>query len=398
MHKKQAAFFLLLSLVFSACGQADITKSENIADIVQTTPLAEGTTVQEINEGADIIFSAIRYVLDYPDCRDGKGNIKQDFIPDGACNTLIFDPATNSLAAPQHLFSLDIESDVVVQLTNTNCHYSSGQVIDRTTLMVHARCPENEQVSLGSNTADLSDLFILHLDTGEMQCLTYGKGLQAINNPDFSPVTEQIVFSAHQGDFSQGNHLYSIDQDGNLDQLTANPEFMDFDCAWSQDGQLIAFNRLPLPAFSQPSQVWIMDADGTGLQNITDGGENPQDEPPQDVYPVGLDADPDFSPDGSKLVFSRLVSSQANQPFGEWSLLQVNLATGEMTVLLYAYANMLPEWGPHGILFIRQVSAQNPADMRQGLMVWAEGSTTEIEPYPFNAFPMGAYSVNWIDR
>jgi len=95
---------------------------------------------------------------------------------------------------------------------------------------------------------------------------------------------------------------------------------MDFDCAWSEDGTKIIFNRLPLPFLTNPSQIWLMDSGGTNLKKITDGGPNPNNEEPHRSYPIGIDADPDLSPDNKKIVFSRLRTGKENVPFGVYEL------------------------------------------------------------------------------
>lgn len=233
-----------------------------------------------------------------------------------------------------------------------------------------------------------------------MDCLTGDLELAAINNPDYSPVHERIIFSAQKNGIFH-NYLFTINADKELAQITDNDNYMDFDCAWSEDGTKIVFNRLPLPVFTEPSQIWVMNSDRTGAEKITGGGTNLDNESNHGSYPVGTDADPDLSPDNSKIVFSRLKTGRQNEPIGVWELMIIDVVTKKETVLDSQYANMIPEWKQGGILFIRQQSVadyiSNPMEVKQSLYLYKNGEFTELEAYPYNVFPIGAFGGSWID-
>jgi Tol biopolymer transport system component len=175
---------------------------------------------------------------------------------------------------------------------------------------------------------------------------------------------------------------------------------MDFDCAWSEDGSKIVFNRLPLPIFSKPSQIWLMDYSGSGAEKITDGGPNPGNEDNHRQFPIGTDADPDLSPDNTKIVFSRLKTGEQNAIFGVWELIVIDIGTGREEVLDSRYANMVPEWKSDGIIFLRQQSTpdylSHPMEIKQSLYRYQDGQFTELEKYPYNIFPIGAFGGSWI--
>ena len=366
--------------------------------VTPPTEIPKGILVNRIPESANIIFTSIRYVLSDIACLDEDYALKENFIIDPECNRMIYAPE-GGLASPRQLFVIDIESGDVTQITNTDCCFITAQVVNATTIMTLAACSDTDGNGL-INEQDEGELYLLDLASEEMDCLTCGLELAAINNPDYSPVHEKIVFSAQiNGVFH--NYLFTINADRDLVQITDDNDYMDFDCAWSEDGTKIVFNRLPLPIFTKPSQVWLMDASGTDAEKITDGGPNPGNEDNHGQYPIGTDADPDLSPDNSEIVFSRLKTGAQNEPIGVWELIVVDVATKKETVLDSQYANMIPEWKSGGVLFIRQQSVPDyisrPMEVKQSLYWYKDGRFVELEEFPYNVFPIGAFGGSWIE-
>ncbi len=360
--------------------------------------IPKGVLVDGIPEGADVMFSSIRYVLNDMACLDEDYELKGNFINDPGCNGMIYAP-DGQLGSLEQLFAMDIDTQHVVQITNTDCFFFSGQAIDKKTIMAHAVCSDTDGNGR-LNHQDQPQLYILDLETEGMDCLTCGFDMIAINNPDYSSAAGKIVFSSGTGQ-GMNNRLFTIDMDKDLVQLTDESDYMDFDCSWSDDGTKIAFSRLPQQEFppSIPSQVWLMDADGTNLEKITEGGENPSGEENHGPYPIGIDADPDLSPDNRKIVFSRLRTGKENL-FGVFELIVLDVETKEEMILDSWYANMLPEWKEGGILFLRQIGEDqtDAMNIRQSLYLYKDGKFTDLEGYPYNVFPLGAYSCSWIDR
>ncbi|MGD2073016.1 MAG: hypothetical protein PVG65_05965 [Candidatus Thorarchaeota archaeon] len=366
------------------------------SDIPQESPVtSKSVLIDEIPQSMDVLFSSLRYVLTDPACRATKTQIKENFLHDPDCNGKIYD-SEKGIVSPRQLFALDIETGDVIQITSLPYFFIGGQAISPTRIMTSAACSDSNEDGV-VNDRDQIDIYILDLPTGDMHCLTCGLGLEAINNCDYSHPNEKIVFSARQGSVANANHLFTIDSQKTLVQITDDPDYMDFDCSWSEDGTKIVFSRLPSPWFEVPSQIWIMHADGNALQKITDGGGNPSDEAPHGVYPIGIDADPDLNPQNTKLVFSRLKTGLENEPFGIYELIILDLATRKMQILDSSVANMVPEWKSRGILFIRQVGADIPMDRIQSLYFYTDGTMVALETYPYTVFPMGAYGGSWID-
>jgi len=381
---------IILLLVLPGC-----TEQSKEPPAVTPTPLPRGILLDEISSEADMIISSIRYALDLPACRDDNFHLKDRFIQNPDCNLTIYHP-DGGLAIPRQLFTLNIETGQAEQITNTDCIFLSGQAINSTTLIANAFCKDTNSDGMITE-GDHPDLYQLDLPTGDLTCLTCDFGLNAINNPDYSHITNKVIFSA-QIDPVFHNYLFTIDLEKRLEQITNDAEFMDFDCAWSEDGTLIAFNRLPSPWFELPAQIWMMNADGSGLRKVTSGGENPQGEGPHRRYPIGTDADADFSPDNSQIVFSRLRTGSGNVPMGVWELIVIDLQTGIETILDSTYANMIPEWKSGGILFTRQIGGTDPMKVKQVLYLYRDGTFQALEAYPYDVFPIGAFGGHWIVR
>ena len=398
MIKKGLFLFTVLLVFLAGCVSQEGTSPPEIAEKQPPEPIPEGILVNEIPSGADIIFTSIRYVISDMACLDEEYELKDNFVANPECNKVIY-ASDGGLASPRQLFSMDIETSRVVQLTNTQDFFVNAQVVNTTTVMALAACSDTDDNGRIDEHDEL-ELYLLDLTTGTMDCLTDDLEFSAINNPDYSSVHEKIIFSAQQNGIFH-NHLFTIDVDENLEQLTDDDDYMDFDCAWSEDGSKIVFNRLPLPIFTKPSQVWLMDADGTNPVKITDGGSDINNEGTLGQYPIGTDADPDLSPDNDKIVFSRLKTGKQNEIFGVWELVIVDVTTKTETVLDSQYANMIPEWKSKGILFVRQKSVADyisrPMEIKQSLYRYKDGEFTELEAYPYNIFPIGSFGGSWIE-
>ena len=360
--------------------------------------LPKGILVSEIPENTDILFVSMRYILNDLDCLDENYEIKKNFLNDLECNKKIYNAESNVLSSPRQLYALNTETGDVIQLTNIDCDFSSSKPLDSTTIMAIGACSDTDNDGVIS-TNDETNIFLIKLEEKEVDCLTCGLNITSINNPDYSSVNKKILFSAQKkGVFH--NYLFTLDLDKNLEQITDDEDYMDFDCSWSDDGTKIVFSRLPKQDYPWliPSQIWLMDSDGTDQIKITNGGSNPDNEEPHGPYPIGIDADPDLSPDNKEIIFSRLKTGKENEPFGVYELIVFDIETGEETVLDSSYANMIPEWKSQGILFIRQVgSLTSVMDRKQSMYIYKDGIFTGLEPEPYNVFPIGSNGASWIE-
>jgi TolB protein len=178
-------------------------------------------------------------------------------------------------------------------------------------------------------------------------------------NPDVSPDGRRITFQRESvlDDVPCADDIYVVNTDGShLTRLTG-ADTPDAECppdvgwgdaapAWSPDGREIAFYRGSGPIVDdlvQRQAIYVMNADGSHIRLVT-----------QKFLATGEDSDPQWSPDGSTLVFQRR-NVRSAQPADGVAIWTIRLDTGrERRVTPYDLnAGDTPDWSPDGrrILF-----------------------------------------------
>jgi Tol biopolymer transport system component len=158
---------------------------------------------------------------------------------------------------------------------------------DALPLSSHSWSPDSQLLAYVSRDYKIK---ILHLADGTTTPLTDGRFLSEAE-PDWSPDGAKIVFSAR---IAGNQDLYLINTDGTgLTRVTSHPH-NDQHPDWAPDSRTIAFSST---------------RDGDDIKdiftiNIQNGTEEEGNIPQQLTFSEMLEIDPDWSPDGSLIVYS----------------------------------------------------------------------------------------------
>lgn len=154
------------------------------------------------------------------------------------------------------------------------------------------------------------------------------------DDPDWSPASQQIVFTRHDADdlalIDLSAELWVIDADGTgLDRLTDNDE-EERSPDWSPDGERLAFSCNTTGTMAG-HEICVMNANGTGMAQLTQN--------------LQADLSPSWSPDGERIAFQRQVSPGRVQI---WSMNANGTDQKQLTTALVG-TDLSPNWGELGV-------------------------------------------------
>lgn len=146
-------------------------------------------------------------------------------------------------------------------------------------------------------------------------------------------ITSDNESDDYHASWSPGGEQIAVDRDSQLWVLNADgtggEQIIEADIrfvSWSPDGRSIAYQAMS----SDPAlwDLWIVAPDGSGARNVTDDS-------------AWSEENPDWSPDGSALVYDATPSDNID---GLASLFVVDVATGEKRLLYEGGNNLEPQW------------------------------------------------------
>lgn len=189
-------------------------------------------------------------------------------------------------------------------------------------------------------------LYTMDADGSEARRLT-GASAPNAAYPSWSPDGKKIAFTGSQREERTGD-VYAMDADGSdLARLTDHPAF-DFSPDWSPDGAEIAFSSTRDAeggVDGYDSAIFVMSADGSDERRLS------IDKTPfyEDSVVTG-DRDPAWSPDGSRIVFTR--SEVYGVSVSPYSGSDIYTVARDGTDLSEPYSrsiyNYAPDWQPLG--------------------------------------------------
>lgn len=144
-----------------------------------------------------------------------------------------------------------------------------------------------------------------------------------------------------------------------LSYLTSIPEPLVRNFAWRPDGARIAYSA------GLPDEIFIMNADGTGVTQIT----------PSDDGRAA--AGPSWSPDGTKIAFESMVNPSDYLQYGEIWIMDADGGNAHAILASAGHHLVLPVWSPDGA----HIAFEDAWDL---LVMNPDGSgVTELASLPF---------------
>jgi len=228
--------------------------------------------------------------------------------PDG--NTVVFQSLPDERAA---IFVMNADGTGVQQLIATDTDWIESP----------AWSPDGNKIAFASDQDGDYEIFVINADGTGIQQLTDNE--YSSDDPMWSPDGNKIAFN-------RGRGIFVMNADGTgVQQLTdphrRNSHDQDRNPVWSPDGRKIAFVGLRGSTFASwgpygDTQIFVMNADGTGVQQLTDNEYSSDD--------------PMWSPDGNKIAFDGL-------PDGRSEIFVMN-ADGSNVIALGQLSD-LSSWG-----------------------------------------------------
>jgi len=257
--------------------------------------------------------------------------------------------------------------------------------------------PDGERIVVESEPAETSEMWILDADGTDLQVVTCdGAPCGPIANPAWSPDGGQLVFQRaiprEAGEEYDRVAIEVMDLAIGATRVVAVPpaagsEYVEwFGPRWSPDGTQIAFTvmRYPVPPTNENilgTSIAIVDADGSEA-----------DAPRVLTDPAMFGSNPDWSPDGERIVFNTYPLGSFQDTTNATNLYAIRPDGTGLTQITHFGENdtraTQPTWTPDGerIIFTQILrNPDNPWGERQIALIDADGTNVTLVPIPAEA-------------
>ncbi len=237
-----------------------------------------------------------------------------------------------------------------------------------------------------AQTRGNDDLFVVNADgSGEMP-VTSTPNPSRERQPSWSPDGTRIAYTLTTGATFPGNIATVPATGGPSMQLTSDG--LSMDPSWSPDGTRIAFAWYVFTqdGASLGQDIWVINPDGTNAANVTND-------------PTGNEFEPDWSPDGSRIVFTRtdFADGECCGTYADWHIDAIDADGTDRAVVVDTpdVPDVAPRWSPDGTkILYSQMSNNAPGDMYvinadgTGEPSFVGGSGRHSwQPIPITAYP-----------
>lgn len=202
-------------------------------------------------------------------------------------------------------------------------------ISDRNDPNPKANCRPNAIGAPGCNW----EIYVMNTDGTDQRRLTNTPAGVANTYPEFSPSGHRLLFASTR---SGASALYTMKRNGSdVQKLTAD-SLGAGDANWSPDGKKVTF---VWQFFQNDNEIYTINADGTGVTQLTNYGTHPT-------------LEPEYSPDGTKILFDLfgVVSPTATNCCGNGDLVMMSSTDGSgktnVTNMAPAIDSETADWGP----------------------------------------------------
>lgn len=224
--------------------------------------------------------------------------------------------------------------------------------------------PQGDRVYFVSNrNNDYWNIYTIKTDGTDIVKIT--SDTRRNYSPHMSKNGQNIVFVSSR---HQHEDIYTMKFNGtDVKRLTEKLNLSNDNPKWSPDGKKIAFVSFSGNPKSPKADIYLINADGTGLTTLTNTGDN---------------FAPDWSPDGKKML---IVSSRT----GHEEIYTLNLANNEFKQITQLKAEIgAPRWSPDGTKIVFMINKDHKSS--HICIMSADGTKLQemtTKEWPYNYVP-----------